>query len=116
MLSTNGFHSFEVTFRCRECTSSRPHHGFGYNFKMGTGPQPSAVTRKGRRRLTSYDGMWSKLQKLVLEFLAEPFHVLLLGFFRVSKALCVGWRHSMKVLMLENFIVWFATRGVSRQR
>ena len=80
------------------------------------GPQPLSVKGRGRRRLTSYDGIWSKLHKLVLEFLAEPFHVLLFGFFRVFKTLCVGWRHSMKVLMLENFIIWLATRGVSRQR
>ena len=111
MLSTNGFHSFEVTFRCRECTCSRPDHGFGHNFK-----QTSAVTGQGRRRLTAYHGIWSKIQKLVLELLTEPFYVLLLGFFRVFKALCVGWRYFMKVLVLENFIIWIATRGVSRQR
>src|SRR6266849_5602442 len=115
MLSTNGFHSFEVTFRCRECASSRSDYGLSHNFKGAPALSPQ-VTRQGKRRLTSYDGIWTKLQKLVLEFLAEPFHVLLLRFFWVFKAFCVGWRHSVKVLMLENFIIWFATRGVSRQR
>ena len=84
--------------------------------QLYTGAPALSHARQDRRRLTSYDGVWPKLEKLVLKFLAEPFHVPFLGFFRESEALCVGRRHLVKVLMLENFFIWSTTCGVSRQR
>jgi hypothetical protein len=41
--------------------------------------------------LTPYDGVRSELKELVFEFLAEPFHILLLCLFRALEALCVSW-------------------------
>ncbi len=43
------------------------------------------------RSPTAYDGVWSELEELVLQFLAEPFHVLFLSFVGPLEAFGKGW-------------------------
>lgn len=67
-------------------------------------------------KLTAYDGIWTELEELILQFLTEPFYILLLGLIGVLEALCIRWRHPVKVLMLEYFVIWCAACRMSRQR